>query len=61
MNTYTGDQKFMDEINDTEGEIFDEVEKANLDEQCPICGGKAGNWGCGTCSGRCWGELYGEP
>jgi len=30
-------------------------------ETCPVCGGIAGKWGSGCCSGRCWGDLYGEP
>lgn len=27
---------------------------------CPSCGGKPGHWGAGTCSSRCWGDIYGE-
>jgi len=48
--------------NDGDYDLMEVAEKMNIvTHDCPVCGGKAGNWGSGTCCGSCWGELYGEP
>ena len=48
--------------NDGNFDLMEVAEKMHaVVHECPICEGVAGGWGQGTCSGRCWGELYGEP
>ena len=48
--------------NDGDYDLMEIAEKMGIiSHVCPTCGGKAGNWGSGCCSGRCWGDLYGEP
>ena len=43
-------------------DLMDVAEKMHIvADVCPVCSGKAGNWGSGTCCGSCWGDLYGEP
>ena len=58
-------------LNEYRGEVSQEEEEAEtwnkLDEEarasavCPVCGEPAGPYGSGCCSGRCWGDMYGEP
>ena len=44
----------------TADEMVTQMRKEMQEEKCPTCGGKAGKWGSGTCSGKCWADLYGE-